>query len=148
MLSLMMKLAGGTLFQRDQMNAQEFLKQADLYQDVDVNLLDRMYKLLMVSAVSHPLIIVRARESVNWAESQQYKEILAGRYPRVPTFGNNGNSNRSTSGKATGMGSTSGTPASTPTPPTSSESRLVHCPHCDREQTNQRFCSFCGETIV
>jgi len=31
MLSLMMKLAGGTLFQRNQMNAQEFLKQADLY---------------------------------------------------------------------------------------------------------------------
>jgi Zn-dependent protease with chaperone function len=35
MLSLMMKLAGGTLFQRDQMNAQEFLKQADLYEEVD-----------------------------------------------------------------------------------------------------------------
>src|SRR5579859_913310 len=104
MLSLMMKLAGGTLFQRDQMSAQEFLKQADLYQDVDVNLLDRMYKLLMVSAVSHPLIIVRARESVNWAESQQYKDILAGRYPRVPTYGSNGK----------GTGQTSSTPSSTP----------------------------------
>ena len=37
MLSLMMKLAGGTLFQRDQMDANEFLKQADLYEEVDVN---------------------------------------------------------------------------------------------------------------
>jgi len=140
MLSLMMKLAGGTLFQRDQMNAQEFLKQADLYQEVDVNLLDRMYKLLMVSTVSHPLIIVRARESVNWAESQQYKDILAGRYPRVPTYGSNG--------KRAGAGNTSSTPSSTPTPPPSSEPKLVRCPHCEREQANQRFCSFCGGTIA
>jgi Zn-dependent protease with chaperone function len=140
MLSLMMKLAGGTLFQRDQMNAQEFLKQADLYQEVDVNLLDRMYKLLMVSTVSHPLIIVRARESVNWAESQQYKDILAGRYPRVPTYGSNG--------KGAGAGNTSSTPSSTPTPPPSSEPKLVRCPHCEREQANQRFCSFCGGTIA
>jgi len=140
MLSLMMKLAGGTLFQRDQMDAQEFLKQADLYQEVDVNLLDRMYKLLMVSAVSHPLIIVRARESVNWAESQQYKDILAGRYPRVPTYGNNG------SNGSNGKGAGTGQPSSTPTPP-SSEPQLVRCPHCEREQANQRFCSFCGGTI-
>lgn len=143
MLTLMMKLAGGTLFQRDQMSAQEFLKQADLYQEVDVNLLDRMYKLLMVSAVSHPLIIVRARESVNWAESQQYKDILAGRYPRVPTYGSNGRSN----GQGAGTRDTSSTASSTPTPPPSSELKLVHCPHCDREQANQRFCSFCGGTI-
>lgn len=145
MLSLMMKLAGGTLFQRDQMDAQEFLKQADLYQDVDVNLLDRMYKLLMVSAVSHPLIIVRARESVNWAESQQYKDILAGRYPRVTNYGSNG-SNRAngSNGNKAGMGQPTSTPASSP----SSEPKLVRCPHCDREQANQRFCSFCGGTIA
>ncbi|HEY4033141.1 MAG TPA: M48 family metallopeptidase [Ktedonobacteraceae bacterium] len=145
MLSLMMKLAGGTLFQRDQMDAQEFLKQADLYQEVDVNLLDRMYKLLMVSAVSHPLIIVRARESVNWAESQQYKDILAGRYPRVPTYGSNGNNG--SNGKGAGTGQPSSTPASTPAP-SSVEPQLVRCPHCEREQANQRFCSFCGGTIA
>lgn len=163
MLSLMMKLAGGTLFQRDQMDAQEFLKQADLYQDVDVNLLDRMYKLLMVSAVSHPLIIVRARESVNWAGTQQYKDILAGRYPRIPNYGSNGSneasgsngnngasgSNRSngtsgSNGKGVGTGQPSSTPASSP----SSEPKFTICPHCDRKQANQRFCSFCGGTIV
>jgi len=145
MLSVMMKLAGGTLFQRDQMDAQEFLKQADLYQDVDVNLLDRMYKLLMVSAVSHPLIIVRARESVNWAESQQYKDILAGRYPRVTNYGSNG-SNRANGSNGNKAGT--GQPTSTPTSSPSSEPKLVRCPHCDREQANQRFCSFCGGTIA
>jgi len=86
MLSLMMKLAGGTLFQRDQMDANEFLKQADLYEQVDVNLLDRMYKLLIVTPVSHPLIIVRARESVNWSDSAEFQEIVAGNYPKGPNY--------------------------------------------------------------
>jgi hypothetical protein len=145
-LSLMMKLAGGTLFQRDQMNAREFLKQADLYQEVDANLLDRMYKLLMVSAVNHPLIIVRARESVDWTESQQYKDILAGHYPRVPLFGSNGGSNGN-SRNGNGRRAEAGPTASPPTSPPTSEPQLIRCPHCDREQTNQRFCSFCGGTI-
>jgi Zn-dependent protease with chaperone function len=86
MLSLMMKLAGGTLFQRDQMDANEFLKQADLYEQVDANVLDRMYKALLVTPVSHPLIIVRARESVNWSESAEFENILAGNYPKGPNY--------------------------------------------------------------
>jgi Zn-dependent protease with chaperone function len=143
MLSLMMKLAGGTLFQRDQMNAREFLKQADLYQEVDANLLDRLYKVLMVSTVSHPLIIVRARESVNWFESQQYKDILAGRYPRVPAVGSNGTS-RNGNGRQAEAGPTASPPT---TPPSASAPKLIRCPHCDREQTNLRFCSFCGSAL-
>jgi Zn-dependent protease with chaperone function len=150
MVSLMMKLAGGTLFQRDHMSAEEFLKQADLYQDVDANLLDRLYKMLMVSSVSHPLTIVRARESVNWEASQQYKDILAGNYPRVPTADNNGNN---------GQKGAKSQPKQPPTAPKSAaatpkpaeppaEPRLIRCPHCDREQTNQRFCSLCGGTIA
>ncbi len=72
MLTLMMKFAGGTLFQRDQMSPSEFLKQADLYEEVDINLLDRIYKMLLVTAVNHPLTIVRAREIVNWSGSGEY----------------------------------------------------------------------------
>jgi len=58
MLAVMMKLAGGTLFQRDQMDVREFLKQADLYEDVYANLLYRMYKMLLVVPTPSPLIIV------------------------------------------------------------------------------------------
>ncbi len=131
-LSLMMKLAGGTLFQRDQMDAKEFLKQADMYEEVDANLLDRMYKLVMVSAVSHPLIIVRARESMKWFESQEYKDIIDGRYPRLSTSSNNNGSGPQGHAKtATGQTST-----------------LVRCPHCGQDQANQRFCSLCGGTIA
>ena len=139
MLSLMMKLAGGTLFQRNQMNAQEFLKQADLYEDVDVNLIDRMYKVMLVTAVSHPLTIVRAREIMKWSEHRDYLDILDGRYPRMaPNRTNKTNTNGSTAQghtTSTTAGSVEGT-------------ELVLCPHCGREQMNQRFCSLCGGAIA
>lgn len=138
MVSLMMKFAGGTLFQRDQMNVQEFLKQADLYEDVDVNLLDRMYKMFMVSAVSHPLIIVRARESVNWSASREYNDILEGRYPRIPSYYRSNGSN----GNNGGNGNTSSNASQDETSTTP-----IRCPHCGRDQMNQRFCSLCGGAI-
>ncbi len=183
MLSLMMKLAGGTLFQRDQMDAQEFLKQADLYEEVDARLLDRMYKLLMVSAVSHPLIIVRARESVNWYESAEYKDIVEGRYPHLAARnGRNGSppanergdspneygetevAGEGKNGSGTQQSETfvaeetetdsverkSGSPTGTPSSSSARRngSYLTLCPHCGREQANQRFCSLCGKQIA
>jgi ribosomal protein L37E len=117
----------------------EFLKQADLYEDVDANILDRIYKMLMVSSVSHPLTIVRARESVNWAQSREYNDILEGRYPRTPGSGTASNGSRS-SGQSNAT--------ATSTPPSSNQSNLIRCPHCGREQMNQRFCSLCGGTIA
>ncbi len=134
MLSLMMKLSGGTLLQKHQMDAREFLKQADLYEEVDANVLDRMYKMLMITPLSHPLTIVRAREIMNWSDSRGYKDILAGRYPRTP--GSNGPSNNGTHAK------------SGPTATTASEPQLIRCPHCGREQMNRRFCSLCGGVIA
>lgn len=134
MLTLMMKFAGGTLFQKDQMSPGEFLKQADLYEEVDVSLLDRVYKLLMVTAVSHPLIIVRAREIVTWAGGSEYRDIYEGRYPRksgVPGY----------NGSRAGTGTTTATEEPSETP------QLIRCPHCGRQQTNHRYCGLCGGMI-
>jgi Zn-dependent protease with chaperone function len=134
MLTLMMKLAGGTLFQRDQMSASEFLKQADLYEEVDINMLDRIYKMLLVSAVNHPLTIVRAREIVNWSGSSEYKEILEGHYQRTRGFEENENTNGH---------------ASRPSAAAAwSDAVLISCPHCGREQTNRRYCSLCGGMLA
>src|SRR5438045_3558330 len=134
MLSLMMKFAGGTLFQRNQLDPQEFLKQADLYEAVDASLLDRIYKMLLVIPVTHPLTIVRAREIMNWSESHEYKDILDGRYARVRSSERGGpNPNRN---------GASGSNTST-TPPTSA-SGLIQCPHSGREQRNRRLCSLCA----
>ena len=147
MLSLMMKLAGGTLFQRDQMSASEFLKQADMYEEVDANVLDRVYKMLLVSAVNHPLIIVRAREIVNWSDSAQYNDILAGHYPRMREPVNRTNTNNGNGTSGTGNKGTSASFTPPPAPPTPTSSGLYLCPHCNREQPNRRFCSLCGGTI-
>lgn len=144
MLSLMMKFAGGTLFQRDQMNAQEFLKQADLYEEVDSRMLDRVYKMMLVAPINHPLTIVRAREIMNWSESQEYKDILEGHYPRSERPGFE-DSHTSTNGK----GSSAKTAPSPPASPASFNANgLIRCPHCNREQANRRFCSLCGEAIL
>jgi Zn-dependent protease with chaperone function len=147
MLSLMMKFAGGTLFQRNMMDPREFLKQADLYEDVDANLLDRIYKMLLVTAVNHPLTIVRAREIMNWSESREYKEILAGRYPRTASTNSSSSRTDGSSPRSTTGSGPKGASA-TATPPPSSEPRSVRCPHCGREQMNQRFCSLCGGAIA
>ena len=138
LLSLMMKFAGGTLFQRNQMDSQEFLKQADLYEEVDANILDRIYKMMLVTPVNHPLTIVRAREIMNWSESSEYKDILDGRYARVRSSERGGpNPNRNGASRS-----------NTSTTPPTSASGLIKCPHCGREQRNRRFCSLCGGAIA
>jgi Zn-dependent protease with chaperone function len=142
MLTLMMKLAGGTLFQKDQMSPSEFLKQADLYEEVDVNLLDRVYKLLMVSSVSHPLIIVRSKEIVTWAAGKDYQDIYEGRYPRrpaTPPTGSNGNRPKSSGAN--------GTATATATEVTPEAPNMIRCPHCGQDQMNHRYCSLCGGMI-
>src|SRR5579863_2584259 len=137
MLSLMMKLAGGTLFQRDQMSASEFLKQADLYEEVDINMLDRIYKMLLVSAVNHPLTIVRAREIVNWSGSPEYNDILAGNYLRMQGLEEHGSAN--------GNGSAPSAPSAASA---WSDVGSITCPHCGREQSNRRYCSLCGGMLA
>ena len=139
MLSLMMKFAGGTLFQRNELDAQEFLKQADQYEAVDANLLDRVYKMMLVAPVTHPLTIVRAREIMKWSEGPEYKDALAGRYTHA----------QSTERK-TGQNGKNGA-SSTPTTSTSESNAgtgLIRCPHCGKEQPNRRFCSLCGGAIM
>ncbi len=133
LVSLMMKLAGGTLFQRDEMNAAEFLQQAELYHSVDTNVLDRLYKGMLIAPTTHPMLIVRASEIVKWSESSQYRDILGGRYPRKP---------RSTVPPTNGSATQGVNQAAT------AGDHLIVCPHCHRSQANRRFCSFCGGEIA
>ncbi len=132
LVSLMMKLAGGTLFQRDEMNVAEFLQQAELYHAVDTNMLDRLYKGMLIAPTTHPMLIVRASEIVKWGDSSGYQDILAGRYPRKP-----GPAVPPTNGSATSGVNQAATAGD----------RLIVCPHCHRGQTNRHFCSYCGSEI-
>lgn len=132
LVSLMMKLAGGTLFQRHQMNAAEFLQQAELYHAVDVNTLDRMYKAMLVAPTTHPMLIVRASEIVKWGEGSQYEEFMTGRYKRKG---------------GTRVPPTNGSATSGVNEAAAAGDRLIVCPHCHRAQSNRHFCSFCGREI-
>jgi len=75
---------------------------------------------------------------MNWSVSQEYKDILDGRYTRTKTDANSGSKSDGSNRKS-------------PSSPRSSNSPgkgLITCPHCGREQTNRRFCSLCGGAIL
>jgi Zn-dependent protease with chaperone function len=76
-----MKLSGGTKTVYAQMDEQEFLRQADAYEDLDYSTLNKVYKLMQELWMSHPVPVYRAKEILTWSKSKQYQEILAGRYP-------------------------------------------------------------------
>jgi Zn-dependent protease with chaperone function len=132
LISLMMKMAGGTLFQRHEMSASEFLQQAELYHAVDVSVLDRLYKAMLVAPTTHPMLVVRASEIVKWADSGEYRDILAGNYKRKP--GPTVSPTNGSASKGVNQAATAG-------------DQLIVCPHCKRSQSNKHFCSYCGGEI-
>lgn len=80
-LRVHMKLSAGSKTVFDQMNSQEFLRQADSYEEMDYSTLNKVYKLLRELFMTHPIPVFRAKEIKAWSETKAFKEILAGRYP-------------------------------------------------------------------
>jgi Zn-dependent protease with chaperone function len=78
---VLLKLAGGAQRTEAQLNVEEFLKQADDYEDMDESLLNVVYKFEMTRFQTHPFPALRAREIDRWGQSQEYQSILAGNYP-------------------------------------------------------------------
>ncbi|MFJ1701884.1 M48 family metallopeptidase [Kitasatospora sp. NPDC088346] len=75
----LMKLAGG--HNLAEMNVDAFLEQAEEY-DRAGDLRDGVLKLLQVLPQTHPFAVVRVAKLKKWAESEEYRSILAGAYPR------------------------------------------------------------------
>ncbi|MEU2628120.1 M48 family metallopeptidase [Kitasatospora sp. NPDC007106] len=75
----LMKLAGG--HNLAEMNVDAFLEQADEYERAG-DLRDGVLKLLQVLPQTHPFAVVRVAKLKKWAESDEYRSILAGAYPR------------------------------------------------------------------
>jgi len=82
-LKLELKLAGGAHALGDDMSIAEFLKQADDYEDMDSSLLNVYYKFDITRFQTHPFPALRARELNRWYQTEQYRAILRGEYPRV-----------------------------------------------------------------
>ncbi|MCS6776694.1 MAG: M48 family metallopeptidase [Chloroherpetonaceae bacterium] len=84
-ISALLKLVGGSRRLMDDLNIDEFVRQADAYEDMDEDLLSLYYKFLMVREQTHPFPAIRARLIREWAQSEEYARLLRGDYPRVHT---------------------------------------------------------------
>ncbi len=84
-ISGLLKLSGGCNKLADDLDVDEFTKQADLYEDMDESVLTLYYKLVMVSTQTHPFPAVRAKEIRTWSDTDAYKRLLRGDYPRNST---------------------------------------------------------------
>ncbi len=80
-LRLNMKMAGGSRTIYAQTDHQEFLQQADVYEELDYSTLNKVYKLIQELWLTHPVPVFRAKEINAWSKTRQYKEIMAGHYP-------------------------------------------------------------------
>ena len=70
----LMKLAGGARSLYDEMDMAEFLTQARDYEDADRSTLNRVYKVLLTAARTHPYAVLRAKEIDLW-HRDGYSEI-------------------------------------------------------------------------
>ncbi len=75
----LMKLAGGA--QLAELSHDEFLEQAREY-DAVPDVREGLIKLLQLQGTTHPFSVVRFAELDRWAAEGEYRDILAGNYPR------------------------------------------------------------------
>jgi Zn-dependent protease with chaperone function len=75
----LMKLAGGRHLA--ELSSDEFHKQAREY-DAVPDMRDSLLKLLQLQGTTHPFAVVRFAELDRWASEGEYRDILAGHYPR------------------------------------------------------------------
>ncbi len=78
------KLAGYAKNLNEELNIDEIKLQAEQYQEIgEDTLLEKMLELYVFVQEKHPFPTVRLKEITNWAESEEYKNILKGQYKKV-----------------------------------------------------------------
>lgn len=85
----LMKLAGGSVKYAHECNAQEFVRQAEGYRELDQEGINQIYKVLIYnggngSFLSHPFPVERLHFLREWSESSDYQQIRRGNYARSP----------------------------------------------------------------
>lgn len=75
-MSVLMKLAGGSPTLAPQLNLEAFIEQARAYDAISDNELGQMLKQLQVSQLTHPVPVIRARAIDNWSKSSNYEKLL------------------------------------------------------------------------
>jgi Zn-dependent protease with chaperone function/RNA polymerase subunit RPABC4/transcription elongation factor Spt4 len=78
--SALSKLAGGSRKILPEINLDEVLEQAQEYHDSDEGPVELLFKVNMMLNQTHPFPVVRAKEIMEWGDSDQYRSILNGEY--------------------------------------------------------------------
>ncbi len=78
-MSLLMKLAGGSPILAPQLNLEAFIDQARAYDDISKTELGEMLVTARTAQLSHPVPVLRAKEIDLWATSQEYQSLLKAR---------------------------------------------------------------------
>jgi len=78
-MSVLMKLAGGSPSLASQLNLEAFIEQARAYDAVDQTQLGELLKQAQTTQLTHPVPVIRAREIDRWASSFDYQNILKNR---------------------------------------------------------------------
>ncbi len=81
-VSLMMKLCGGSPSLSHKLDAAAFLEQARAYEEVDSDELSLGLKIAANAERSHPVPVLRARELDRWTRSENYRRLVGGEHYR------------------------------------------------------------------
>lgn len=80
-MSVLMKLAGGSPTLAPQLNLDAFIEQAKAYDSIGTDSLGEMLQQAQTAQLTHPVPVIRAREIDRWASSVEYQKILDRRSP-------------------------------------------------------------------
>ncbi|GAB4538760.1 MAG: M48 family metallopeptidase [Pleurocapsa sp.] len=79
-MSVLMKLAGGSPTLAPQLNLDAFIEQAKAYDAMREDSLGELLLTAQTAQLTHPVPVIRAREIDRWASSSQYQKILTQQY--------------------------------------------------------------------
>lgn len=80
-MSVLMKLAGGSPTLAPQLNLDAFIEQAKAYDSIGADSLGEMLQTAQTAQLTHPVPVIRAREIARWASSAEYQAILDKQQP-------------------------------------------------------------------
>ena len=88
----MMKMAGGSQRFGHECSLEEFMAQAESYENLDQDGLNQLYKFLIYNGgnggfLTHPFPVERLSYLQSWADSKEYTRIKQGHYSRVAEEG-------------------------------------------------------------
>jgi Zn-dependent protease with chaperone function len=84
-LTAMMRVSGGSVRYAHELSLEEFIRQADRYQNLDQDGLNQVYKYFLYNnvATTHPFTVERVHFLREWSTSEEYRQIRTGHYRRT-----------------------------------------------------------------